>query len=911
MTRYIRLPAALAAAAAAIMAGSSRPAYRIETVAGSSNLGDGGPALSAQIGAIQGIAVDRLGNVYLSDTDHHRVRKVQANGIIVTVAGTGEAGFSGDGGAGSSAQLNLPYGLTADAAGNLYIADLGNNRVRRVATDGTIATLAGTGVKGSAGDGGAANAAQLMAPRNLVTDASGNLYVSEFDGHRVRKISLDGKISTVAGIGTAGLRGDGGSAATAQFNHPAGLALDLGGALYVADSSNNRIRKFTPGGTIATVLGASGGITTPRAVAVDGSNTVYVADASSTVVYGYTTSGRKTQLGGGTATDANGDGGPASKAVLSNVLDVAADFAGNVYLADYQRVRKVDATGIIRTLAGDGYQRSVGDFGKATDAVLFRPSAVALDSAGNLLIADTGIGRLRLVAPGGTIVTAAGGFNSPMGVTTDPQGYIYVADTYSHYIRKLGPDRIPVTAVGTGEAGTGPEYMPPAETQLSAPRGVCASRSGTLFVADTANHRVLRAAPAALVESAAGNGSPGDAGDGGEARSAQLNQPSACATDSFGNLFIADTMSHRIRKVARNGTISTVAGNGTAGASGDEGPATDARLNAPRGVAVDDSGDIFIADTGNSRIRMVTSDGAIHTIAGGATAGFKGDGGAAEAALLDSPAGVILDGAGAVYIADTNNNRVRRLTPGQADTADPVVASGMTVVNAASMKDGPVAPGETVILRGTGFGPDAGAAAVYDANSMLPTVLGGCEARFDGASAPLFYVQSGEVHAQVPYPVKDKTRVEVVCGGKPGGSLDAVVAASAPGLYPVAVNPDGSPNGSAKPAVRGSVITLYGTGEGLTDGPNVAGQAAQAPYPHPKLPVKATVGGVAADVVDAFSTPGVAGMLQVNVRVPGGTVPSGTTASGTSPPATIPAGPAAVSISIGGVASQEFTIHVK
>ena len=217
------------------------PAYTIQTVAGSSFMGDGGPATAAQIGSIQGVAMDGKGNLYLSDTDNNRVRKVDPGGIITTIAGTGTAGFSGDGGPATSAQLNLPYGLAVDSARNLYIADLGNNRVRRVGPDGTIVTIAGTGVEGYSGDGGPASAAQLSTPRNLAVDAAANLYIAEFAGHRVRKMTPAGAIATVAGTGIAGLGGDGGPATVAQISFPAGLAVDRTGALLIASEPNRAI----------------------------------------------------------------------------------------------------------------------------------------------------------------------------------------------------------------------------------------------------------------------------------------------------------------------------------------------------------------------------------------------------------------------------------------------------------------------------------------------------------------------------------------------------------------------------------------------------------------------------------------------------------------------------------------------
>src|SRR5262249_28081122 len=192
--------------------------------------------------------------------------------------------------------------------------------------------------------------------------------------------------------------------------------------------------------------------------------------------------------------------------------------------------------------------------------------------------------------------------------------------------------------------------------------GVVADRVGSVYIAETSNHRVLRVPQGGTMQTVAGNGSPGDAGDGGQAKVAQLNMPSACQVDSFGNLYIADTQNHRIRKVSASGVISTVAGTGAAGVAGGCGAATPAPIAAPLGVAADDTGNLYIADTGNHRVRMVTPDGVIQTIAGNGTAGFAGDSDGALAAQLFAPAGLVLDGAGALYIADTGNQRVRKLT---------------------------------------------------------------------------------------------------------------------------------------------------------------------------------------------------------------------------------------------------------
>jgi uncharacterized protein (TIGR03437 family) len=887
-------------------------AYSIETVAGSAPA-DGVPAVAAQIGDIQGVAADRFGNLYLSDTSNHRVRKVDAAGLIHTIAGTGVAGWNGDGGPATAAQLNLPYGVAVDGAGNIYVADLGNNRVRRIGPDGVIRTWAGNGGAGSEGDGGPATSAQLHTPRNLALDAAGNLYISEFDGHRVRKVSPDGRIWTVAGTGTAGYRGDGGPGPSAQLSSPAGLAVDRTGALYIADSQNEVIRKLSPGGAIGTVLGATAGVTllTPIAVAVDSAFTVYVADGSGQV-RAWSATGQWSTVAGTGFSGFAGDGGLAAAATLTAPRDLAVDAAGILFVADGVRVREVNASQKIQTVAGDGYVHPSGDGGPATAAELYEPSAVALDWSGNLWIADTGTQRVRMVAQGGSIRTVAGtgtgGYNgdgiaaavaqlnNPMGLTADPGGNLWIADTYNHRVRQVNPAGSIFTFAGTGTGGIGAGGLAAAQTQLHAPRGICANRTGTLFLVDTSNHRVLRALPSGAIQPAAGTSTGGYGGDGGAAASAQLNQPGACALDAAGNLYIADTGNNRIRKVSADGTITTVAGDGRS-----------ALLNGPRGVAVDGSGNIFISDTRNNRIRMLDTAGETHTIAGAGAAGFAGDGGPAGAAQLNAPGGLALDGAGNLYVADTGNNRIRRLVP--ATEIGKVIDPGngvtpppppppITVVNAASLAAGAVAPGEIVTIYGVGIGPVAAATGVFDAAGLLATALVGIEVRFGGVAAPLFYAQSNQINAQVPYTATGgtATHVETLSHGQPTGAADVKVAAAAPALFPAVVNQDGSINSEAAPAARGTVLTLYATGQGLADHGNVAGQAAVAPYPRPAQPVTLTIGSVAAKLLYAGSAPGFVGLLQINAVAPGGFMQPG---------------PAPVQLIVGSAASPAITIWLQ
>ena len=895
MKPYLHLMLVLAWTVAANGGDATRWIYQIDTVAGSSGMGDGGPATAAQIGNIQGVAVDRQGNVYLSDTDHHRVRKVDVKGVITTVAGTGIPGYSGDGGPAASAQLNLPYGLAMDVAGNLYVADYNNNRVRRITPDGRIATYAGSGGQGSGGDGGPAISALLLQPRNLAVDAAGNLYISEFGANRVRQVTTDGKISTAAGTGVAGFWGDGGPATNAQLAFPAGLAVDRAGALYIADTQNERIRKILPSGQISTAIGGTPDITlaTPIAVAVDLNGNIYVADKTS-LIHERLANGTWTIAAGTSQPGFWGDGGAATAAQLVQPLGLALDLTGSLYIADAMRIREVDGHGIIHTLAGDDYLHFVGDGGSALAADLYQPSAIALDAAGNLFLADTLTQRVRQVSPSGIMTTVAGTgvaspgkeavpaatapLDYPQGVVVDQAGNVIIAETEDQRIRQVSADGKIRTIMGTGAAGVGPENVPPSQTLLRGPRGLCMDRAGNLYVADTANHRVLKAPPGGVVTTAAGNGAPGFAGDGGPARLAQLTQPNACALDSFGDLFIADTFNHLIREVDSQGIIHTVAGTGQQGDGGDEGPATAANLNTPRGLAVDDNGNIYIADTGNSRIRQVTPDGVIHTIGGTGAAGFAGDGEPALAAQIDTPEGILLDGAGDLYFCDTNNNRVRRLTPTAVVRPAPVyVPPPLTVENAAGLTQGPVAPGEVVSIFGMGLGPAAGVGGMFDSSGLLANQLAGTEVRFDGVPAPLFYTQAAQINAQVPYTVagEDHTHMEVFYQGNPVGTLDIPVVAAAPAIFGTLVNQDGTFNSETNPAPRGTFLTFYATGEGLTNGPNVSGLPAGAPYPSPLLPVTVTVAGMLAETSYAGSAPGEIGLLQVNLRVPGSYVPSG------------------------------------
>jgi uncharacterized protein (TIGR03437 family) len=648
------------------------------------------PAVNAPLGSISGVAVDANGNVYVADPSNNIVERFVPGGQLTVVAGNGIAGFSGDGGPAVNASLDVPAGVAVDSAGNLYISDTGNNRIRKV-SGGTITTVAGNGIYGFSGDGGPATSASLYVPTGVAVDSAGNFYIADYYNNRVRKVS-GGTIMTVAGNGAAGFSGDGGAATSASLKLsnvsgvPNGVAVDSAGNLYIADTGNYRIRKVS-GGTITTVAGngiqgfsGDGGPATsamlggansgPTGVAVDSAGNLYIADQANGHIR-RVSGGTITTFAGNGAGAFSGDGGPATRASLNFPYGVGVDSAGNLYIADTEnyRIRMVSG-GTITTVAGNGLFEYSGEGGPATSASLNLPQGSAVDSAGNIYIADEGNSRVRKVS-GGIITTVAGNGNAgfsgdggpatsasldqPNGVAVDSAGNLYIADRNNFRIRKVSGGIITTFAGGGNATGDG---GPATSASIGYPQKVALDSSGNLYISDAFSGRI-RKVSGGIITTVAGNGTYGFSGDGGPATSASLNSPQGIAVDSAGSVYIADFGNNRVRKVS-GGTITTVAGNGTAAFSGDGGPATSASLNFVLGVAVDSTGNLYIADDGNNRIRKV-SGGTIRTVAGSGAYGFSGDGGLATSASLDGPADVAVDSAGNLYIPDASNNRIREV----------------------------------------------------------------------------------------------------------------------------------------------------------------------------------------------------------------------------------------------------------
>lgn len=651
----------------ALVLNGQSPGYVISTVAGSGWIGDGGPASQAILRQPGGVAADANGNIYIAETGGHRVRKMDRSGAITTLAGTGVAGFSGDGGPAAQAQMASPYGVAADIAGNVYIADLGNARVRRVGLDGNITTVTGGGTldPSPANEGMPAVSMRLLAPRNLLADDQLNIYIPDFAGHRVFKLSADGLLSTVAGTGAAGYSGDGGPAAAAQLAFPAGLAMGFDGALYIADSGNHVVRRISNG--VITTFASAG---TPVGLALDVLTTLYVADAETGTVLRFPLSGALPPLHM-----------PAGDVVRAPDLSLYfAESAAGI-------VQRIPLSGSIALAAG-GADPARGDGGAATVALLNHPSGVAADASGNLYIADRDNHRVRRVGAEGTITTIAPAvaWSAPSGVSVDAAGNVYVVDTGLKQVARIAP------------AGTVQAVAP---NLLAAPVAAVADALGNIYIADAGagNIRMVDAAGAVstLIENLAG--------------------PHGLALDGAGHLFFTEQDAARVQR------LDLVSGSLTQLAPG--------AWSIPRGIAVDAAGEVFVADTGRQQIMRVDAAGKVTVVAGmkaagtpaaaagPGTPGFSGDGGSADGAQLNFPWDVAIGPGGVLYIADLENDRVRLLTP--STTAPP--AATISVLNGASLSPGPVAPGMLLVIRGSGIPAAEAANAIILINSIPVPIL--------------------------------------------------------------------------------------------------------------------------------------------------------------------------------------------
>ena len=853
----------------------------------------------------------------------------------ITLAGTfGSPGYAGDTGYANAALLNFPTAVALDASGNVYIADSANNVIREVTvSNGAIITLVGNGTPGFGGDGGPATAATLDDPAGLAVDSAGNVYIADCFNERIREYLYfsGGTVSTLAGNGTPAYSGDNGPAANSQLFSPEGLAVDSAGNLYIADSQNYRVRKISAKGVITTVAGNG----TP----------------------GY-----------------SGDNGPATSAQLRAVYSVAVDSAGNLYIADTDNnvIRKVTASnGVITTVVGTGGKSGyTGDNGPAASARLYGPTSVAVDSAGNLYIADLFNNAIRKVS-GGVITTIAGGgggltgggpvngilVNSAQGVAVDAYGNVYIADTDNQRILELTPPApsitslVPSSAYEFGQSFTlivnGTGFLAGASVKWNGTALATTLVSGTQLTATVPASLLNSLGSATITEvnpgGAASNALSFSVGipplvvtasslPAGTVGTAYLQTLSATGgTPPYHNWVLSSgSLPPGLTLDANAGTIGgvpasaagspyafTVMVKDSAGAVSTG--SFSISISQPAALTITTASPLPAGAVGVPyyQVFMVTGGTAPYTN-WGITAGSLPPGTGLNVGAICS--GICTSIAGAsgtptaagtytftLQVTDSANATATKqfsLTIDPAGTAS-VYAGG--IVNSASYAGGGVSPGEVVTIFGSGLGPNT-LAGLQVNNGSVSKNLAGVQVMFDSYAAPLVNAESDQVGAVVPYEVASETstKVQVIYQGQNSNTLTVPVVAAAPGVFTLdysgmgpgtVLNQDGTVNSPANPAAGGSLIYVYATGEGQTSPGGVDGQLDGSPAPKPVQAVTATIGGVNATVESAGGVTGaVAGIIEVVLQVPT------TSASNAAP----------LLLNIGGAASQAgVTIAIK
>ncbi|MBS1531540.1 MAG: gliding motility-associated C-terminal domain-containing protein [Bacteroidetes bacterium] len=664
----------------------------------------GSTGTSSTFGIINSIRSAGNGNLYITDGSH-RLMTITPGGLLTVIAGSANASGYVDG-QGSAARFNNPGEMAIDGAGNIYIADEGNNVIRKVTPGGLVTTYAGTGVPGSAD--GSLTTATFDHPTGLVFDTFGNLYVSDFNTDIIRKITPGGVVSTLAG--TANLTGPiDGTGAAARFNGPGYLILDPSGNICVADFNNNMIRRVTPAGVVTTIAGTGiAGLTNgnapvatfngPQGMVFDPEGNLYVADQNNYAVRKITPAGIVSTFAG-TGTQGNSNGYPLTSIGLAYPRDIIIDASGDFFLADASQVRKLDPSGytIDKPLpAGLSFDNTTGTI-SGIPTVVTPPTnytITAYNSSGsdsyviNLTIKASPIqapliryftpqvytvnttitplaptnsggpvpaniyGQINTFAGSGTAgktdaTGRAASFSGPVGLVFDGAGNLYVGDSGNNLLRKITP---------AGAVTTVPNYRGNAF-------GITMDAPGNIYIADAANNQVEKISAAGTVSVLAGNPAAGAVNATGIA--ASFNHPVAVALDASGNIYVADKFNNLIREITPAGVVSTFAGSGAQAEA--DGTGTAASFNHPAGIAIDDSGNIYVSDAGGNTIRKISPSSMVSTLAGNGSRGSAD--GIGGGATFNGPQGLAFDLTGNLYVADAGNNMVRKISPlGQVTT---------------------------------------------------------------------------------------------------------------------------------------------------------------------------------------------------------------------------------------------------
>ncbi|MGN6647108.1 MAG: choice-of-anchor D domain-containing protein [Cytophaga sp.] len=581
----------------------------VSTFAGLGNDADG-PAEQASFSAPNDVVLDAEGNLYVADWANHKIRKITPQGMVSTLAGNGTQGYLDA--TGADAMFNSPKGLAIDKDGNLFVAEYGGRKIRKVTPQGVVTTIASSPPVGP----------QIFYnPTDLVVDNSGNIYVTNMSV--VTKTTPDGQTSIFAGAGYGFQDGPGN---TAKFKDLTGITLGTDGNLYVADNGNHRIRKITFQGEVSTFTGS-----------VSGSQ--------------------------------NGD---LSIATFSRPYGITTDKDGNMYVSEENNIviRKISSTGQVSKYAG-----VVGSFGWAdgpADQVGFNyPHGLTVDNSGNVIVADQGNNKIRKISPQGIVSTVAGvvevhyaaevdgtgtlaRFRNPAGTAVDGLGNVYIADETR--VRKITPEGTVTTLAGNPYIGT--QDGTGANARFYEASGITVNAAGNVFVADLKNHNIRKITPAGVVTTIAGSSGTSGYADG-NGLNARFNNPSALVLDASGNLYVTDQMNYCIRKITPNGDVTTFAGTNISGYQ--DGNGIDARFSACTGITIDKAGNLYVV-SGN-RIRKITPQAEVSTFAGAGSQGSAN--GVGTKATFYSPYGICIDASGNLYVSqiEGDNNLIRKITP--------------------------------------------------------------------------------------------------------------------------------------------------------------------------------------------------------------------------------------------------------
>jgi hypothetical protein len=719
----------------------------------------------------------------------------------------GDAGGAGNtDGLGTQARFNNPVGIAVDGATNLYVADEFNNTIRKITRVGT--NWVTTTLAGSAREIGAVDATNSMARFNQATgvavDNAGNVYVADQSSSLLRKVTPAGVVTTLAGSASSFQSKDG-SNSVARFNRPAGVAVDAAGNnIYVADGGNDTIRRVTPIGTnwvVTTIAGTAGQsgnydgtngtikfgffVLGPQSIALDNSGNLIVADTGNSTIRKLTQAGTNwvasTLAGNGSVGFGDGTN---SGAHFYNPFGVTVDNAGNIYVADGDNlIRKMVPSGtnwVVTTLAGNTGFGSVDGLGNAAE--FFGPEGIVVDGAGNLYVTDTINNTIRFITPAGTnglVSTLAGtpqhrgtndgvgsaaAFYLPFGVATDAASNVYVGDQSANLIRKITPDGTVTTLAGSLDGGSFDSTNQLATFRQ--PSGLAIDGAGNIYVADAGNSKIRRLSPVGTnwVTTTLAGGIYGSAD--GTNKTAQFRNCYGIAVDAATNLYVADTVSHTIRRVAPAGTnwvVTTIAGNASFGSGNEDGTNKNAHFNSPYGIAVDSHTNLYVADYSNFTIRQISPVGTnwvTKTIAG--TAGFFGnaDGSNGVARFL-YPQGITVDPAGNLFVSDGGNSSVRRVSRSGTNWV-------VTTLGGASRPDGGV--GQAGAIDGIGgaarlnniwgltVGPDGN---LYIADGGENTIVKASPLFFFDTGATGFTNANNSFHLRVTGPPGSNVAVDI------------------------------------------------------------------------------------------------------------------------------------------------------